>query len=79
MIYDYKNATGSEVIDVATGNKLYVVQSVNLETNTVTQFKQPFKVLDYVTLTTFDTQYQAIDMVFDNKTGLCVFYCHGKI
>ena len=79
MIYDYKNAVGAKVIDVATGKALYVVKSVNLETSTVTQFKQPLEVLDYVTLTTFDTRYEFIDVVFDNKTGLYVFNCHRKI
>ena len=79
MIYDYKNAVGAKVIDVATGKTLFDLKSVNLETRTITQFKQPLEVLDFLTLTTYETRYQAIDMVFDSETGLRVFHCHDKI
>ena len=77
MIYDYKNAVGAKVIDVVTGKALSGVVSVNLDTRTVTRQRAPLQIVDY-TVSTFDKQYESINMVFDSKTGLLVFHCHRK-
>ena len=78
MIYDSSNALGGKVIDVVTGKAFSGVVSVNLETRTVTRQRAPLLIVDYK-VSTFDKQYESIDMVFDSETGLRVFHCHRKV